>query len=108
MVLVFYISVDVALHFCKASRKSLEPFSSYKKGASYDWDHYLQCPKDGNSKSTKFRDIVLVFCILYHGDIHFHKVSRKYLKQFSSYRADTYFTEIIIFIVQRDISKSIG
>ena len=30
----------------------------------------------------------LVFCKLYYGDIHLHKVSRKYLKQFSSYRED--------------------
>ena len=30
-----------------------------------------------------------VFCKLYHGDIHLHKVSRKYLEQFSSYRVDT-------------------
>ena len=33
--------------------------------------------------------MVLVFCTLYHGDIHLHKVSRKYLKQFSRYRVDT-------------------
>ena len=34
--------------------------------------------------------MVLVFCTLYHGDIPLLKVSRKYLKQFSSYRADIY------------------
>ena len=27
-------------------------------------------------------------CTSYHGDIHLLKVSRKYLKQFSSYRVD--------------------
>ena len=42
----------------------------------------------GNSKSRQFRVIVSVFCELCHGDIHLHKVSRKYLKQFSSYRVD--------------------
>ena len=31
---------------------------------------------------------VLVFCTLYHGDIHLHRVTRKYLEQFSSYRVD--------------------
>ena len=35
------------------------------------------------------RVTVLVFCKLYHDDIHLHKVSRKYLEQFSSYRVDT-------------------
>ena len=33
--------------------------------------------------------VVLVFCKLYHGDIHLHKIPRKYLEQFSSYRVDT-------------------
>ena len=62
----------------------------------YDWDHYLQCSKGGNSKSRLFRDMVLVFCQSYHDDIHLHKVSRKYLKQFSSYRVDIYITEMTI------------
>ena len=35
-------------------------------------------PTVGNSE--------LWFCTAYHGDIHLHKVSRNYLKQFSSYR----------------------
>ena len=48
--------------------------------------------------------MVLVFRTLYHGDIHLHKDSRKYLKQFSNYRADTYITEITIFNVQRAIT----
>ena len=34
MVLVFYMSSYVALHFCKASRKSLKPFSNYRKGTN--------------------------------------------------------------------------
>ena len=29
-----YMSSSVALYFCKALRKSLEPFSSYRKGTS--------------------------------------------------------------------------
>ena len=33
--------------------------------------------------------------------IHLHKVSKNISKQFSSYRADTYITEITIFNVQR-------
>ena len=49
--------------------------------------------------------MILVFCTSYHGDIHLHKVSRKYLKQFSSYRADT---EITIFNVQRAITPKVG
>ena len=34
------------------------------------------------------RVMVLVFCKLYHGDIHLHLVSRKYLEHFLSYRLD--------------------
>ena len=45
----------------------------------------VQC---GNSKNQYVRVTVLVFCKFYHGDIHLHKVSRKCLKQFSSYRED--------------------
>ena len=56
-------------------------------------------PKAGNLV------MVLVFCTTYHGDLHLHKVSSKYLKQFSSNRADTYITEITVFNVQRAISK---
>ena len=52
--------------------------------------------------------MVLVFCTSHHGDIHLHKVSRKYLKQFSSYRVDTYITEITIFNVQRVITPKVG
>ena len=63
--------------------------ATFRKGTSI-WDHYLQCPKVGNSKSRQFRGMVLVFCTSYHGNIHLHKISRKYLKQFSSYRVDTY------------------
>ena len=48
--------------------------------------------------------MALVFCTLYHGDIHLHKVSRKYIKQFSSNRADTYIREITIFNVQMAIT----
>ena len=36
------------------------------------------------------------------------KVSRKYLKQFSSNRADTYITDITIFNVQRAITPKVG
>ena len=32
MGLKFYVSSYFALHFCKASRKSLKPFLSYRKG----------------------------------------------------------------------------
>ena len=48
-----------------------------------------------------------MFCTSYHGDIDLHKVSRKYLKQFSSYRADTYIKEITIFNVQRAITPKV-
>ena len=47
--------------------------------------------------------MVLVFCTSYHDDIHLHKVSRKYLKQFSSYKVDIYITEITIFNIQKAI-----
>ena len=40
-------------------------------------------PKAGYSVTN------LVFCKLYDGDIYLHKVSRKYLEQFSSYRVGT-------------------
>ena len=44
----------------------------------------------------------------YHGDIHLHKVSRKNLKQFSSYSADIYITEITIFNTQKPITLKIS
>ena len=47
-------------------------------------------PKAGNSE-------VWFLYSAHHGDVHLHKVSRKYLKQFSSYRGDTYITGITIF-----------
>ena len=49
-----------------------------------------------------------VFFTSYHGDIHLHKISRKYLKQFSSYRVDTYITETTTFNVQRVINSKVG
>ena len=52
--------------------------------------------------------MVLVFCTSHNGDINLHKSSRKYLKQFSSYRADTYITEITIPNVQRTIAPKVG
>ena len=35
-----------------------------------------------------------VFCTSYHGDLYLHKGSRKSFKLISSYRADTYISEI--------------
>ena len=55
-----------------------------------------------------FRVMVLVFCTLYHGDIPLHKISSKYLKRFSSNRADTYIKENTIFNVQRAITPKVG
>ena len=56
------------------------PFSSYRnhfqvieRAQGYDWDHYLQCPKGGNSKRSN-SVMVLVFYISCHGDKHLHKV----------------------------------
>ena len=60
-------------------------------------------PKAGNSELW-----FLFVYTSYHGDIHLHNVSRKYLKQFSSYRADTYITDITIFNVQRAITPKVG
>ena len=40
--------------------------------------------------------------------LHLQKVSRNYLKQFSSYRADTYIPEITIFNVQSAIIPKAG
>ena len=50
-VLVFNMPSYVALDFCEASRKSLKHFQDIERAQVYDWDHYLQCPKGGNSKS---------------------------------------------------------
>ena len=63
----------------------------------YDLDHYWQCSKGDNSKSKKFRVMVLIFCKLYYGDIHLYKVSRKYLEEFSSYRVNANILQKSIF-----------
>ena len=59
-------------------------------------------PKAGKSVT------VLVFCKLYHGDIHLHKVSRKYLGTvFKLQSGHKYITEITIFKVQRAITPKV-
>ena len=51
----------------------------------------------------------LRFFKLYYGDIHLHKLSRKYLKQFfKSQSGHKYVTEITIFKVQRAITPKVG
>ena len=40
-------------------------------------------------KASKWELWLFCFAKLYHSDIHLHKVSRKYLEQFSSYKVDT-------------------
>ena len=97
MVLVFYMTSYVALHVCKTSKKIYgNIFKLQKRHKTRITICNVQrvvTPKAGNSV------MVLVFCTSHHVDIHLHKVSRKYLEQFSSYRADTYITEITIFNV---------
>ena len=46
---------------------------------------YIQCSKDNNSKSRQPIVMVHVFCTA----LHLCEVSRKYLKRFSTHRADT-------------------
>ena len=48
MVLVFYMSPYVALHFLQGFKKITEII---ERALIYDCDHYLQCPKGGNFKS---------------------------------------------------------
>ena len=83
MVLKLYMPSYFALHFCKASRKSLKPFSSYKKSTSmtgitiYNVQREIT-PKAGNLElwflCSTHHIMVIYICI----------VSSKYLKQFSS------------------------
>ena len=72
-------------------------FQVIEKAHVYDLCHYWQCWMGGNSKSRQCRVMVLVFCKLYHGDIHLYKVLRKYLEQFSSYKVDTNILQKSIF-----------
>ena len=78
----------VPLRFCKASRKSVKDLKLYKGHTYMTW---ITTDNVQRAKTLKadVRVTVLVFCQLYYGDIHLHKVSRKYLQQFSSYRVDT-------------------
>ena len=78
----------VPLHFCKASRKSLKQFSSYRKGKGILLGSLLTMFKK-LQKQVIQSFTVLVFCKLNHGEIHLHKVSRKHLEQFLSYKKDT-------------------
>ena len=74
-----------ALNLCEVLSKYLKRLPTYRADTS-TWKKYLRCSKDRNFSGRLTRVIVLVFCTSYHGDIHLHKVSRQYLKQFSSYR----------------------
>ena len=101
-----WLSSYFALHFCKALRKSLEPFSCYRKG-THIWLGSLFTM----SKRCLLQKQVIQFwflCFAHHiMVIHLHKVSRKYLKQFSSCSADRYITDITIFNVQRAIATKV-
>ena len=94
--------------FARLQENLWDNFQVIERAQVYDLDHYLKCLKNSNSKSRKFRIMVLVFCTSYHGDKNLHKVSRKYRKQFSSYRVDTIITEITIFNVQSTIIPKVG
>ena len=50
---------------------------------------YLLRSKGGNSKSRLTRAKILVFCTSSLGALHIWEISWKYLKRFSTYRADT-------------------
>ena len=74
---------------------------------------YLQCPKMATSKADNSELWFLcsahhIMVIYIRKKLHLQNVSRNYLKQFSSYRADTYIPEITIFNVQSTIIPKAG
>ena len=65
-------------------------------------NHYLQCPKDHNSKSMWTRVMVLVFCISSHGAEHFCKVHEIIWKKvFRLQSGHKYITKITIYNLQK-------
>ena len=64
----------------------------------------VNTPKAGNSELWFLCSAYQIMVI--HS--HLNKVLRKYLKQSSSYRADTYITEITIFNIQGAINPKVG
>ena len=51
----------------------------------------------------KTRVMVLVFCSFYYFALHLYEISRKYLKRFSIYRADTSVWAIIIKVCKPEL-----
>ena len=82
-------------------------FQVIDRAQLYDWDHFLHCPKGSNSKSRYSK--LWFLCSAQHIMVIYscmkYQKNKKYLKQFSSYRADT---EITIFNVQRAITSKVG
>ena len=79
MVLVFYMSSYVALHFCKASRKSLKPFQVIERAHKY-MNRITICnvqravtPKAGNSElwflCSAHHIMVIYICIKFQENI---------------------------------------
>ena len=60
---------------CEVLSKYLQPFPTYRADTStwqkWPFFQYLLCSKGGNSKSRLTRVMVLVFCMLSHGALHF-------------------------------------
>ena len=108
MILVFYILSYFASHFCKASRKSLKPFSSYRKALVYDLVtiynvHRGLTPKAGISElhflCFAHSIMVIYICLLFQESIS---------SSFKLQGGHKHITEITIFKVQRAITPKVG
>ena len=69
--------------------KVLECFLSYRADTTISQNLLFLISKGNNSKNTQSGVTALALCTSSHVALHLCKISWKYLKQFSSYRADT-------------------
>ena len=87
VILVQDTSSGPVLHFCQVPSIYSKGYSSYR----VDMKSFSNKTEGDNSKSKKSRVVILVRDMLSGPVLHFKKVSSKYSKGYSSYRADKKF-----------------
>ena len=95
--------ITVNFKICSTCYVPLHLLQGFKEISETVFSWHGSLSKRGNSKRRQFKVTVLVFCKLYHGDIHLPNVSRKYLEQSKL----NYIIEITIFKVQRAITPKV-
>ena len=92
MVLVFYVSSYVALHFLQGFIQETiwNHFQVIQRVQVFNWNHYLQCQRVATWKAGN-SEMVLVFCTSYHSDIHWPKTLKISLTVFKLQNRPIYY-----------------